>query len=51
MKILLTGCAGFIGSHLYVCLLKNTNYTVLRIDNINDYYDQTQKSFYQNIIL
>tara|TARA_Y100001970_G_C13696332_1_gene584953 strand:+ start:48 stop:221 length:174 start_codon:yes stop_codon:yes gene_type:complete len=43
MKILVTGCAGFIGSHLCECLLKNTNYTVYGIDNINDYYDQTQK--------
>ena len=34
MKILVTGCAGFIGSHLCEYLLKNTNYTVYGIDNI-----------------
>ena len=44
MKILVTGCAGFIGSHLCEYLLKNTNYTVYGIDNINDYYDQKQKN-------
>ena len=43
MKILVTGCAGFIGSHLCEYLLKNTNYTVYGIDNINDYYDQKNK--------
>tara|TARA_Y200000002_G_C22640261_1_gene646626 strand:- start:577 stop:1581 length:1005 start_codon:yes stop_codon:yes gene_type:complete len=41
-KILVTGCAGFIGSHVceYLC---NNNYEVLGIDNINDYYDQKIK--------
>ena len=43
MKILVTGCAGFIGSHLCERLLENSNNLVYGIDNINDYYDQNQK--------
>ena len=42
MKILVTGCAGFIGSHLCEKLLQ-LNYNVLGIDNINDYYDINKK--------
>ena len=38
MKILVTGCAGFIGSHTCEFLLKRGD-NVLGIDNINDYYD------------
>ena len=37
MKVLVTGCAGFIGSNLVDYLL-NKNYTVVRIDNFNDFY-------------
>ena len=37
-KILITGCAGFIGYHLTKSLLDD-GYLVLGIDNINDYYD------------
>ena len=36
--IIITGCAGFIGSHLSEFLLKK-KYTVIGVDNINDYYD------------
>ena len=42
MKVLVTGCAGFIGSHVSERLLK-LGYEVVGIDNINDYYDPTQK--------
>ena len=42
MKILVTGCAGFIGYHLCRSLLDD-GYEVLGIDNINDYYDTTLK--------
>ena len=42
MKILVTGCAGFIGSHVCERLLKQGN-IVLGIDNLNDYYDVNKK--------
>ena len=35
--IIITGAAGFIGSHLTEVLLKNNNFLIL-IDNFNDYY-------------
>lgn len=41
-KILVTGCAGFIGSHVCEYLLKN-DYSVMGIDIINDYYDVKKK--------
>ena len=41
-KILVTGCAGFIGMHLCEKLFK-LNYYVVGIDNINDYYDVNLK--------
>jgi len=40
--ILVTGCAGFIGSHLTEHLLKD-GYDVIGIDNFNDYYDPSRK--------
>lgn len=39
MKILITGCAGFIGYSLCIELLKNKKYKIYGIDNLNDYYD------------
>ena len=41
-KIIVTGAAGFIGLHLAKSLL-NDRYTVLGIDNMNDYYDPSLK--------
>ncbi len=41
-KILLTGCAGFIGYHLSKKLLSQ-GYDLIGIDNINDYYDVSLK--------
>ena len=38
MKILITGSAGFIGSHLAKKLIKK-GYEIIGIDNLNDYYD------------
>ena len=38
MKILVTGCAGFIGYHLCNSLL-DEGFEILGIDNLNDYYD------------
>ena len=49
MKILVTGCCGFIGSHLCEALLQlkdNKLYgsiEILGIDNMNDYYDPALK--------
>jgi len=42
MKILVTGCAGFIGFHLSKSLLDD-GFEVLGIDNLNDYYDPNLK--------
>jgi len=42
MQCLLTGGAGFIGSHLIERLL-NESYIVCCLDNFNDYYDPTIK--------
>ena len=40
-KIIVTGCAGFIGMHVCKDLLRN--FEVFGIDNINDYYDPDLK--------
>ena len=41
-RILLTGCAGFIGYHLAKRLLSDS-YIVIGIDNMNSYYDVSLK--------
>ena len=41
-RILLTGAAGFIGSHVAITLLERGD-EVTGIDNLNDYYDPTLK--------
>jgi len=43
LKILLTGCAGFIGYHLANHLITN-NFEVMGVDSLNDYYDPNLKS-------
>lgn len=42
MKIIITGAAGFIGMHSSLKFL-NFNYSVLGIDNLNNYYDKKLK--------
>ena len=42
MKVLVTGAAGFIGSHLAIRLLQRGD-TVVGLDNVNDYYDVALK--------
>lgn len=42
MKILITGTAGFIGSHLALKLIER-GHNIIGLDNINDYYDQSVK--------
>ena len=42
MKLLLTGCAGFIGYHLAINLLDDEN-EIIGIDNLNNYYNVNLK--------
>ena len=42
MRVLLTGAAGFIGSHVTMRLLED-GHVVLGIDDLNDYYDPALK--------
>ena len=42
MRVILTGCAGFIGMHVSKALL-NLGHEIVGIDNINDYYDPELK--------
>jgi len=42
MKILVTGTAGFIGSHVALRLLERGD-VVIGIDNLSDYYDVNLK--------
>lgn len=46
MKVLVTGAAGFIGSHLCEALLKRGD-KIIAIDNFNDYYSPQRKE--QNV--
>lgn len=41
--ILVTGAAGFIGFYLTARLLKETDATIVGLDNVNDYYDTSLK--------
>ena len=44
MTILITGVAGFIGSHLASKMLSQ-NFNVLGIDNLNEYYSVNLKKY------
>ena len=43
-KILITGAAGFIGSHLFETLIQEDNY-IIELDNFNDYYPGKEEHF------
>ena len=44
MKILITGCAGFIGYHVAKKILNRSKlYQVFGIDNVNSYYSRDLK--------
>ena len=49
MKIIVTGAAGFIGMHSSLKFLKS-NYNVLGIDNLNNYYDRSLKLRRLNVL-
>ena len=44
-KILVTGCAGFIGSYLCTRLLNDYDLSIIGVDNVNDYYDVSLKEY------
>ena len=48
MKILVTGSNGFIGYHLCRRLLEEYDYSIIGIDNMNDYYDINLKEYRLN---
>ena len=50
MKIVVTGCAGFIGYHLSKRLLE-LGHEILGIDNLNDYYDPNLKQARLKLLL
>ena len=49
-KILVTGCAGFIGNKLLIELVKLKKYKLYGIDNINNYYSPSLKKKRLNLI-
>jgi UDP-glucuronate 4-epimerase len=49
-KVLVTGCAGFIGFHVSQELIKSGKYKVFGIDNLNTYYDKKLKFDRLNIL-
>ena len=51
MKILITGCAGFIGFHLSKKILENKKFQIIGIDNLNSYYSVKLKKLRLNLLL
>ena len=50
MKILVTGVAGFIGFNFSNFLLKKTNFDIVGIDNLNNYYSVNVKKKRLNLL-
>ena len=50
MKILVTGCAGFIGFHLSKKILENKKFHIVGIDNLNSYYSVKLKKLRLNLL-
>ena len=50
MNILVTGAAGFIGFHICDKILKNTNFKVYGVDNLDPYYSIKLKKENKKII-
>ena len=50
MKVLITGCAGFIGFHTSLKFLKK-GFKVIGVDNLNDYYDVKLKKNRLDILI
>ena len=51
MKILITGSAGFIGFNLAKNLCKNKKYSLVGIDNFDNYYDLRLKKKRNNLLI
>ena len=49
-KILITGCAGFIGFHISQLFLEK-NFKVIGVDNLNNYYDVKLKNKRLSILI
>lgn len=50
IKILITGCAGFIGGTLALKLIDDISLDITGIDNLNNYYDVHLKEYRLNLI-
>lgn len=48
MKILVTGCAGFIGFNLIKKLLNDNNFQIVGVDSVNNYYSTKLKTIRLN---
>lgn len=50
-SVLVTGCPGFIGANLVMCLLREmTGGTIISLDNMNDYYDVSLKKYRLSLV-
>jgi len=49
-NILLTGCTGYLGSHILYCLLTQTNHTVYCLIRSEDKYNQIMSYYFDSMI-